>query len=206
MILFDNANSSNAFKIRILLAELGLEYERREVPLPRPRPDELMAINPLGGLPTLVDGDLHLAESNTIARYLARREARNDLYPTDPVDAARVDEFLDRFSLTFRPAFFAVERAALGFVVGKGWGAKEPDPQEARAAAAEGAPMLTLLEGLVASNGTVFGSMNIADMATAPALMRTTGTGMDMGPYPKLTAIRDSMAARPCVIAAGPFS
>ena len=38
IVLYDNPASSNAMKVRFLLAELGLDYERRHVPLAHPRP------------------------------------------------------------------------------------------------------------------------------------------------------------------------
>jgi glutathione S-transferase len=37
--LYDHPVSSNALKVRFLLAELGLDYERIRVPIERPRPD-----------------------------------------------------------------------------------------------------------------------------------------------------------------------
>ena len=104
LLLYDNPASGNALKVRFLLRELGLEWATREVPLARPRPDWYLAVNPLGGVPTLDDDGFVLTESNTILRYLAQREGRTDLYPDEPRERARVDEFLDRWSLTFRPA------------------------------------------------------------------------------------------------------
>ena len=120
LVLYDNPTSSNALKVRFLLAELGLPYERRTVPLSRPRPAEYVALNPVGGVPALVDDGFVLAESQAILRYLADREGRDDLYPAAPRERARVDEFLDRFATGFRPAFFRHERLALGYAPGKG--------------------------------------------------------------------------------------
>ena len=40
-----------------------------------------MALNPLAGIPTLIDGDLVLTESNAILRYLANRYGGEELYP-----------------------------------------------------------------------------------------------------------------------------
>jgi glutathione S-transferase len=204
VLLYDNPISSNALKVRFLLAELGLGYDRREVPLSHPRPDWYLAQNPLGGVPALDDDGLVMAESNAILRYLAQREGRADLYPVEPAGRARVDEFLDRFALTLRPAFFQVEREALGFVQGIGLGGKEGDPETARVKEAAVAGTVALFEQLVAGNGTVLGAFTIADCAAAPVIYRTTNTGMDMTPYPKLLRIREAVMARDAFGAAGP--
>jgi glutathione S-transferase len=204
LALYDHPVSSNALKVRFLLAELGLEYERREVPITRPRPQWYVDINPLTGIPTLEDGELVLSESNSILRYLANRERRDDLYPAEPAARARIDMMLDRFSLTLRPAFFAVERLALGFTPEGGFGSGPADRQAARAKAEEVAPTIRLLENLVGDDGSWLGGFTIADVAAAPALYRTTHTGMDMSPYPRLERMRDALIARPAFQAAGP--
>ena len=122
LVLYDNPVSSNALKARFGLTEMGLAYERRTVPCDQPRPDWYLAVNPVGGIPTLDDDGFVVAESSAILRYLAAREGRDDLYPTSRDERAPIDVFLDRWSLTFRPAFFRYEAPALGFVVGKGMG------------------------------------------------------------------------------------
>ena len=204
MLLYDNPGSSNALKVRFLLAELGLDYDRREVPLSLPRPDWYLAQNPLGGVPALADGGLVMAESNAILRYLAGRERRADLYPAEPAERARVDEFLDRFALTFRAAFFEVEREALGFVPGTGLGGRAGNFEAARDKEREVARTVALLESVVAGNGTVLGTFTIADCCAAPVLYRTTNTRMDMTPFPKLLRIREAVVARDAFSAAGP--
>ena len=204
MLLYDNPISSNALKVRFLLAELGLDYDRREVPLTHPRPDWYLAQNPLGGVPTLDDDGLVLAESNAILRYLAQRAGRTDIYSAVPAERALVDQFLDRFALTFRPAFFQVEREALGFVQGIGLGGKDGDPAAARAKEAQVAGTVELFEELVADNGTILGTFTIADCAAAPVLYRTANTGMDIAPYPKLLRFRETVTARRAFAAAGP--
>ena len=89
LLLYDNPASSNALKARFMLAEVGLDYERRTVPFDQPRPDWYLAVNPVGGIPTLEDDGLVLAESHAILRYLAAREGRDDLYPAEPRERAR---------------------------------------------------------------------------------------------------------------------
>jgi glutathione S-transferase len=204
LALYDNPSSSNALKVRFLLSELGLPYERRTVPLTRPRPAEYVALNPLGGVPALVDGDLTLTESHAILRYLARREGREDLYPAAPVDAARVDEFLDRFQATLRPAFFRHERVALGYTPAGGLDSGPRDPEGAARVAEEIRPQLELLDGLVGEEAAVLGRFTIADCAIAPVLSRTRHTGLDLGPFRRLRALLGSITARPAWATAEP--
>ena len=198
MILFDNPVSSNALKVRVLLAELGAEYERREVPLTRPRPQWYLDVNPVGGIPVLQDGDLILSESNAILRYLANREGRIDLYPREPAARAAVDEFLDRFSMVLRPALFRVEAPALGM------GGAEVDPAAARHAEADIFDTLWLFNRLVEPEGYALGWFTIADAAAAPALYRTTHTGLDLSPFPNLLRWRDTLMGRPAFAHADP--
>lgn len=113
LTLYGFAASSNVLKARMLLAELGLDYELVDVPQERPRPAWLEEFHPLGTVPVLRDGDAVIGESNTILRYLAARAGRDDLYPADLVARAKVDWLLDTWSMHVRPPAIAVERPAL---------------------------------------------------------------------------------------------
>jgi glutathione S-transferase len=204
LTLYGYPRSSNALKVRFLLAELGLDYEHALVPVEEPRPAAYLALNPIGKVPTLVDDGILLTESHAILRYLARREGRHDLYGPTPGEAAHVDEWLDRFALLLRPAFFAHEKHALHYVAGRGFFPEQGDPAAALEAAERIAPTLRLFDGLIDANGTVFGRFTIADCAIAPVLYRTTHSGLDLTPYPNMLRMREAILARPGFIAAGP--
>ena len=202
--LYGFPRSSNALKVRFLLAELGLGYEHALVPVEEPRPDSFLALNPLGTVPTLVDEQLVLSESHAIMRYLIRREGRPDLYGPTQAEAAHVDEWLDRLTTVLRPAFFKHESVALGYVRGSGFHPEQGDPGAARERAEQIAPTLRTFDALVSDNGTVLGRFTIADCAIAPVLYRTTHSGLDLSPYPNLLRLRETVTARPAFIAAGP--
>jgi glutathione S-transferase len=204
LILYDHPDSSNALKVRFLLAELGVDYERRTVSLANPRPDDYVALNPLGGVPTLDDDGFVLAESQAILRYLADREGRDDLYPRDVRERARVDEFLDRFATRLRTPFFRREAVMLGWTLARGFSDKDADPAKAPAIEAETAGNAALLDRLVGDDGAVLGRFTIADCALAPVLYRARETGYDLGPYPRLDALADAVLSRPAWAAADP--
>ncbi len=72
--LYDYLPSQNAYKVRLLLAHLGLPYERRLVSIfeGESRTPDFLAKNPAGAVPVLevAPGD-YIAESNAILCYLA---------------------------------------------------------------------------------------------------------------------------------------
>ena len=162
LVLYTNPASSNAMKVRFLLAELGLEYERKHVPIGRPRPDWYVEIYPFGTIPFMRDGDLELGESNAMLRYLASREGRTDLYPAELAERARVDWALDAWSTQLRGPFFPAERIALMQTPIDEGGSRAEDADQAELAEAIEAvkPKLDVMERFVASNGTVTGTLN----------------------------------------------
>jgi glutathione S-transferase len=96
--IYGRANSSNVRKVLWLCAEIGqedyerLDYGRDHKPCSSP---EYMALNPNKVVPTLVDSDVVLWESNTQLRYLTKKFGRDDFYPSDLVASAKVDMWLD---------------------------------------------------------------------------------------------------------------
>ena len=73
MLLYDSPVSGNCYKVRLLLAHLGIPYETRDLDVVdrSNRPDVLGDLNPSLRVPTLVlDDGRPLAESNAILCYL----------------------------------------------------------------------------------------------------------------------------------------
>ena len=94
MLLFDSAVSGNCYKVRLLLAQLSLSYERRELDvIDRSNRAELLAgLNPALRVPTLVlDDGRSLAESNAILWHFAKG---TPYLPEDPFDQAKVLQWL----------------------------------------------------------------------------------------------------------------
>jgi glutathione S-transferase len=109
--IYGRANSINVRKVLWMADELGLAYEREDWGRGfRPTDDPVFrAINPVGVVPVIDDGDFRLRESNTIVRYLAERHSRPDLYPRDLRTRATIESWMDWASTEFgsgmRPVF-----------------------------------------------------------------------------------------------------
>ena len=82
MKLYTNLFSPNARKVHAVAHELGIDLETQTVDLRagEQRTPEYLALNPNGKVPTLVDGDTVLWESNAIMCYLAGK-GDTDLWP-----------------------------------------------------------------------------------------------------------------------------
>jgi glutathione S-transferase len=117
IMIWGRANSVNVQKVLWCLRELDLAYQRLDAGMAFGRngdPDYL-AMNPNGRVPTLVDGDFVLWESNSIMRYLAcAYRPGSTLYPQAPKLRAGVDRWLDWTLSTVqpvdRPVFWALVR------------------------------------------------------------------------------------------------
>ena len=103
-------NSSNVQKVLWACDELGLSYERDDIggPFGGNREPQYLAMNPNGVVPTVIDDDIVLWESNVIVRYLVRKHTPNDLLPDDPVRLAVAEQWMDWQQTVVGPAIFPV--------------------------------------------------------------------------------------------------
>lgn len=198
IVLYDNPGSSNARKVRFLLGELGLVARHVEVPLGEPRPAWYRELHPFGTVPCLVDGDLCLVESNTMLRYLADREGRDDLYPREPAARARVDQLLDVLSLAVRPALWEVELRTHYAAADRG----PVSPAEIESAGAALDAALRAWERLIEPGGYLTGQFSIADVAAAGRMWLLPQLGLDMARYPRTARMLERVGGRPAFRAA----
>src|ERR1035437_9664782 len=94
MLLYNSPVSGNCYKVRLLLAQLEIEYERREVDVfdRSDRPELLGELNPALRVPTLVlDDGRSLAESDAILFYFADG---TPYLPDDRFERAQVLQWL----------------------------------------------------------------------------------------------------------------
>lgn len=88
MTLYSNALCPYSHRVRIVLAEKGVSVDIIDVHPEHPAPD-LLQLNPYNSVPTLVDRDLVLYQSNIINEYLDERFPHPPLLPVYPVSRAK---------------------------------------------------------------------------------------------------------------------
>ena len=98
LTIWGRKNSVNVQKVLWCSHELELTHRRIDAGMQfgRNGDPEYLAMNPNGRVPTLVDGDFVLWESNSIMRYLVLAYGQGSpLYPARPKLRASVDRWLD---------------------------------------------------------------------------------------------------------------
>jgi glutathione S-transferase len=105
-VLYHFPYSQHARRVVSLLEAASLPYELRHVDMAKGAhlSADYLAINPNHQVPTLIDGDLVLHESNAILRYLCHKHGLTEWYPADPKHRARVEQWLDWNQSRLSPA------------------------------------------------------------------------------------------------------
>ncbi len=175
--LYRNAISGHCHRVELFLSLLGVPFDSIDVDLAQKqhKSADFLAMNPLGQIPVLRDGDLTLADSNAILVYLEALHAPGQWLPRDPVGAARVQRWL---SLAAGPLAYgpAAARVANLFQL----------PADGNhAVRANG--LFQLMEATLASSAfLVDESPTLADVAHYAYVARAPEGGVSLQPYPAI--------------------
>jgi glutathione S-transferase len=182
LTLYDAARCPFCARVRIMLAEKGVDYEPVEIDLDD-RPAWIYDKNPLGRVPVLEEGAFVLPESAVILEYLEERHPEPAFLPVDAAERslARVQIFrFDRLS----SQYYRLRR-----------GEESARPELERVLA----ELDTLLEAQPFVTGRSYG---LADIAYVPWLLRAQTTlHVDLEPWSALSDWLDRLLERPAVVA-----
>jgi glutathione S-transferase len=160
--------SANGRKVLAVSRQLGLSPEIHDVNVYRGegRLPQFLAINPSGKIPTLVDGEFVLSESNAILQYLAEAHGENRLWSSDSKQRATITQWLFWESAHWQPTLIAFLSELVGHRL---LPERIPKPQHVpdwRSAPVQ--PILNTLESGLSANAFLAGSeATIADFAVA---------------------------------------
>ena len=189
MKLYDFELSGNAYKIRLLLSLLGLQYERVPVDLRQgeQRRPEFLKLNPRGQVPTLDDGGTVVWDSAAILVYLARKYGGEKWLP---LDAQRMAEVVQWLAVMENEMLYGLARAR---VICK---FKRPgDLAEAQALGRKG---LDVIEQRLASHSWLaLDRPTIADIACFPYVALGPEGEIALDAYPAIRAWIDRLKALP---------
>ncbi len=183
--------SINVRKVLWCCEELAIPYQREE------RPADFLALNPNGLVPAIDDQGFVLWQSNSIIRYLATAYGGGSLYPPDPHQRGRIDQWIDwqatEFNESWRGAFTGLVR-------------KSPAHQDRRIiddSAAQWSRMMAILENQLHRTGAfVAGSaFTLADIPIALSVHRWFSTPLQHTDLPVVASYYARLKQRPAFVA-----
>jgi glutathione S-transferase len=124
MKLYHHPLSGHAHRAQLFLSLIGADFDLVNVDLAtgEQKAPEFLALNPLGQVPVLVDGDIVIADSNAILVYLAKKFSATAWLPEAPAHAAAIQRWL---SVAAGPIAFGPAAARLITVFNAGFDADE---------------------------------------------------------------------------------
>ena len=163
MKLYDFPISPRARKVRIALAEKGLQYEKVTVDITKgeQKKPEFLAVNPNGKVPALQDDGTTLYESSIIMEYLNDKYPNPPLLPADPGRRARARVLLHYGDNPFDAACAAI----VGEVFFKPKG--QADENAIAKAQQDLTAVFERLEKELGNNDYLAGSFSLADISFA---------------------------------------
>ena len=192
MQLFDYLDSGNGYKVRLLLAQLGLDYRWTEVDIDagETRTPEFLKRNPNGRIPTLeLDDGTNLAESNAILWYLAEG---TPFVPGERLGRAQVLQWMFFEQYSHEP-YVATPR----YIV-KHFSPDHPRRAELPDRLAKGRAALGVMDQHLKSRGFFAAERyTIADIALYAYTHVAHEGGHDLAPYPNVRSWLGRVAARP---------
>jgi glutathione S-transferase len=192
LVLYDSPVSGNCYKVRLLLAHLGLAYERREVDVVdrSTRPELLGGLNPALRVPTLVlDDGRPLGESNAILWYFGDGTR---FVPAERYERAQVLQWQFFEQYEHEPSL-AVVRFWLAY---SGQPEAYADRVESRRDA--GYRALDAMEGHLAGRGWLVGDgMTIADISLYAYTHVAHEGGFELDGYPAVLSWLARVAGEP---------
>lgn len=189
--LLGRKTSGNVQKVLFALEEMGTAYTREDYgrQFENTKTADYLAMNPTAKVPTLIDGDTVIWESNTILRYLADTYGQQ-LTGDTPAQRTQVERWMDFVLAAVNPGYMA------GFKGSKLEPSERPAGFDAQIADLH-AQMTIIDAHLQGKNFVALDRLTIADMALAPILGRCLNFPYERAPMPALEAWFAGMAQRP---------
>jgi glutathione S-transferase len=188
LTLYTTPLSANGRKTLAVSHHLGLRpaVEIVDVYRGEGRRPEYLALNPLGKVPTLVDGDLVLFESNAILVYLSEAHGGFRLFSRDPRRRAEIARWLFFESSHWQPALALV---LAGFVARRLGLAAAPPPAEVRFDDERLAPLLRFVDARLRGRAFLAGDqITLADFSLGAMMMYVRPAGFPFDAYPGIGA------------------
>ena len=189
--LLGRHTSGNVQKVIFMLEELGLAYTREDYgrQFNNTNTDEYRKLNPTIKVPTLIDGDVVIWESNSILRYLAAKH-KPTLTGATPAEKTYVERWMDWQLGALNTPYVAVFKDA-----------RKPAAERSADFAAQSADLvaqLKILDGHIGGKSWfALDRLTIADICLAPIVKRCLEFPIEKPAFAELARWQKSIDARP---------
>ena len=189
--LLGRKTSGNVQKVLWLLEELQLSYEREDYgrQFGNTGDEDYLSLNPTGKVPTLIDGDSVIWESNTILRYLCSKTG-SELLPADPAARSSCETWMDWLLASLNTNYLEMFKET-----------KKPEeerssklPEMSKALGAQ----LGIVDGHLGDNEWMGGAvMSVADIALGPICNRCLSFPVELPGLTNIDRWHKAISARP---------
>lgn len=189
--LLGRHTSGNVQKVIFMLEELGLAYTREDYgrQFNNTNTDEYRKLNPTIKVPTLIDGEVVIWESNSILRYLAAKHKPTTTGAT-PAEKTYVERWMDWQLGALNTPYVAVFKDA-----------RKPAAERSADFAAQSADLvaqLKILDGHIGGKSWfALDRLTIADICLAPIVKRCLEFPIEKPAFAELSRWQKSIDARP---------
>jgi len=192
MKLHGFAMSPNTRRARVMLEECGEAYDFVDVDLmtAQHKTDAYRALNPTARVPTLVDDDFVLWESNAILEYLAAKHPETKLGAATPHETGRIAQWMFMNAAHLSPNIARIFAHTIRLPPEKRL------PQIVEEARGEVDRSLGALDRALDGCDYLLGRTTIADLSTAPTLSAAPMLNLDLPRFPHVVAWYARMSAR----------
>ena len=189
--LYGIASSGNTYRVRLMLAVLGLHAEFIEADHALLQSADFRRLNPLGEAPVLVDGSTILRDSQAILVYLARAYGDRNWLPETAPELGAVCQWLSLAANEIQNGPRMARAIALGIVAG-----------DAAASRDRATRVLQLLEARLDGRSWLETDRpTVADIACYPYICNANEGGLDMTRFPAVCAWLGRIRSLPGFIA-----
>ncbi|MBC3765536.1 glutathione S-transferase family protein [Neptunicella marina] len=192
VLLYRHPLSGHSHRVQLFASLAGINHTLVDVDLVNAehKQDAFLALNPLGQVPVIKDGDFVLADSNAILLYLARRYAP-DYLADNALEEAQIQRYL---SIAANEIANGPAAARLITVFGA--------PFDAEATIAKANAILSVLnDELEGKTWLVGNKLTIADIAIYSYLAHAPEGNVSLEPYPNVRAHLASIESLPGFVA-----
>lgn len=210
MKLYDAAWAPSPRRVRIYLAEKGIEIERETIDLRAKEQlgDSYLTINPRGAVPALeLDGGEILCESSAICRYFEALQPEPPLFGRTPVEVGRIESWTRRIESDGYAAAVYVFRNTRAMFEDRALAGKWPTVEQIPELATRGSIMWkgfteALDQKLAKSQWVVGDSYSFADITALVAIDFARAAKLEIGEtHTNLLRWHAAASARPSATA-----